>query len=291
MDIHILKSFVNDGVGGNGAGVVILDKEISDNEMKNIAADVGLSETAFVIKKDKNNYDVRFFTPVNEVDLCGHATIAAFYYIGEYINSSKNNITLYQNTKAGRFRVDIFYKDNHVENVMMEQAKPTIYGEVSAQLKKGIADSLNIDISNIGLVDTDISANIVSTGVRDIIIPVKNRALLNSVVPNLNKIYQISMENDVLGYHVFTIEDGQVYARNFAPLCGINEECATGTSNGALGALLYSYDIKKGYFEVLQGEAMGMTSKICVDICDNHIFVGGTVVNEKYCINKSIIEI
>ena len=106
------------------------------------------------------------------------------------------------------------------------------------------------------------------------------------MIPNYELISDISKSNDVGGYHVFTIEDGQIFARNFAPLVGIDEECATGTSNGALGALLHKEGIKEGYFEVLQGETMNELSQICVFVDSTGVKVGGTAkVVDISCIN------
>ncbi|WP_313370726.1 PhzF family phenazine biosynthesis protein, partial [Sedimentibacter sp.] len=82
MQGAILKSFTYGDSGGNGAGVFLLDKELTSEEKQQIAADIGLSETAFVLAEDENNYNVSFYTPLCEVDLCGHATIAAFFYLG-----------------------------------------------------------------------------------------------------------------------------------------------------------------------------------------------------------------
>ncbi|QSX07089.1 PhzF family phenazine biosynthesis protein [Sedimentibacter sp. zth1] len=278
MNVNILKSFTCNGKGGNGAGVVMTDNYLSDKEMLKISSQVGLSETAFVKRVDDKNYDVRFFTPVCEVDLCGHATIAAFYYIGEYILPHKINTTLYQNTKAGKLKVEIYYKNDHVDNVLMEQAKPVIYGEVDDATVKSIAISLSLDKKDICLENNSLLPNIVSTGIKDIIIPARNRELLNRINPQFTMISDISKKNDVVGFHVFTIENGQIYARNFAPLYGINEECATGTSNGALGALLYSKNILNGYFEVLQGEFMNEISRICVRVDEGEVKVGGAAV-------------
>ena len=79
-------------------------------------------------------------------------------------------------------------------------------------------------------------------------------------------ITSISLENDVVGYHVYTIDKTQIYARNFAPLVGINEECATGTSNGALGSLLFKRGILKGDIQIIQGETMNEPSLIFVNV-------------------------
>lgn len=268
MQGAILKSFTFENKGGNGAGVILLDKELSDEEKQKIATKIGLSETAFLLKKDSDNYDVSFFTPICEVELCGHATIAAFYYLGLIgeINGSNEVKTVFQNTKAGRLEIQLMFKDNKVEHVLMQQQEPKIYDTLMGSDLIKIAASLNTDINNIGLENFELYPTIVSTGLKDILIPVKSREMLNMLQVNFNMINTISNEKDVVGYHVFTIENGEIYARNFAPRVGINEECATGTSNGALCSLLFMKNLISHEALVYQGESMNETSLIYVKI-------------------------
>lgn len=285
MEAAIIKAFTYENKGGNGAGVLVLDEQISNDKKQEIAYKVGLSETAFIFKLDEKDYDLSFFTPLCEVDLCGHATIAAFYYLGKtgHIKGFNETRTVFQNTRAGRLKIEITFKNEDVEYVLMQQSEPHIYGELKDKLQ--IAKSLGMDESSIGLPDCDINPTIVSTGLKDILIPVVTRDVLNSIKADFKMIEDISNENDVVGYHVFTIEEGIVYARNFAPSVGINEECATGTSNGALGSLLYS----KGFsnqMEVIQGEAMNQKSLIYVKVDNNNgiinVYVGGKAYIEDY---------
>jgi PhzF family phenazine biosynthesis protein len=285
VKVIILKSFTYNKSGGNEAGLVVLDNEISEEKMQKIAADLGLSETAFLKRIDDKNFDVRFFTSVCEVELCGHATIAAFYYVGETMFENKlGKLKLFQNTKAGNLAIYINYKDKVVDNVMMEQASPKFYGYIedandnyqnNSKQNLSIAKSLGVDASFICLSNYDIKPAIVSTGLKDILIPVKDRQILNELKPDFDLISKISEINDAVGYHVYTIENEQIFARNFAPLVGINEECATGTANGALAALLFKENVKKGYFEVLQGEAMDKLSQICIYVDENGVRLGG----------------
>ena len=281
MQGAILKAFIYENSGGNGAGVIILDEQIKSEKKQNIAEKIGLSETAFVKQIDENNYDVSFFTPQCEVDLCGHATIATFYYLA-IIGKIKGNSEIkkvYQNTKAGRLEIEIKFNNGNVDYVLMQQSSPKIFKEMIGRNKKDIAVSLNIDENSIGLIGFEIEPTIVSTGLRDIIIPVKSRAILNEINANSDMIKNISLENDVVGYHVYTIEDNKIYARNFAPAVGIEEECATGTSNGALGSLLYEKGIIQEGIQIIQGEAMNEASLIYVKINyqDGHmdVRVGG----------------
>ncbi len=87
MKYFIVDAFTDELFKGNQAGVCILDKWIDDKIMQNIATENNLAETAFVVK-NKDYYDLRWFTPKVEIDLCGHATLASAYIISEFIDNS-----------------------------------------------------------------------------------------------------------------------------------------------------------------------------------------------------------
>lgn len=268
MQGAILKAFTYKDSGGNGAGVFLLDKELTNEKKQQIAADIGLSETAFVLMDDENNYNIRFFTPLCEVDLCGHATIAAFFYLGltGHIKGFNEVKKVYQHTELGKLEIDAVFKGSTIDYVLMQQQTPQIYDEFDGDNLGEIAESLNISVENIGLKDLIIKPTIVSTGLKDVIIPVKSRDILNKLDVNMKLINDLSHIYDVVGYHVYTIENNQVFARNFAPRVGIDEECATGTSNGALGCLLYGKNIISDEFSVIQGESMNAASQIFVKV-------------------------
>ncbi len=268
MQGAILKAFTYNDSGGNGAGVFLLDKELTSDEKQQIAADIGLSETAFVLMEDENNYNVSFYTPVCEVDLCGHATIATFFYLGltGHIKGFNEIKKVYQQTKLGRLEIDMVFKENIIDYVLMQQQTPQVYDEFDGDDLAEIAESLNTDVENIGLKDFIVKPTVVSTGLKDLIIPVKSRDILNKLDVSMKLIDELSHMYDVVGYHVYTVENNQVYARNFAPRVGIDEECATGTSNGALGCLLYGRNIISDEFSVIQGESMNEASQIFVKV-------------------------
>ena len=129
--------------------------------MANITKKLGVSETAFVFPSNKADYLVKFFTPKIEVDLCGHATIATFFTIGEEGFFSKDKtIILTQETKVGILPVEIeFTIDKKVKRVMMGQDK-TILKDIYLDISD-IADSLNVTLDKI---DTTLPKQITSTG-------------------------------------------------------------------------------------------------------------------------------
>jgi len=230
--INRVGSFTEKIGGGNPAGVVICDRQISEDEMLSVAKKVGYSETAFISKSEVADFKVRFFTPADEVDLCGHATIAAFHVL--YKNHIIDEGKYTQETKAGVLEVQV----EKGGKIVMDQALPEFYEVIDS---KEICDSLNI--TSEFLYET-MPIQVLSTGIRDIFVPVKNIECLNSIKPDFNKVSEISKKYNVTGYHVFTIdtlEEATAHCRNFAPLYDIPEEAATGTSNGALSCYLYKY--------------------------------------------------
>lgn len=274
-----LNSFAKSIEGGNPAGVVLNADALSENDMKKIAGIIGFSETAFVMKSDLADFKVRFFTPNEEVDLCGHATIATFYALSSlgYIKPGKYS----QETKAGILNVKV----NEDLSIMMEQNTPSYYEIID---KKEIADSLNITTDE--MLD-ELPVQIVSTGLRDVLVPVKNMEILNSINPDFKKVAEISSKYNTIGYHIFTLESlngSTAHCRNLAPLYGIPEESATGTSNGALSCYLFKYGKingdHAGYIAIEQGYSMKKPSEIMVSLTTaekeiTHVKVGGKALN------------
>lgn len=286
MDVNIYQvdAFSSEPFGGNPAGVVPDASKLSDVDMQNIAKEMNLSETAFITPIDKDNYKVKFFTPISEVDLCGHATIGSFYTLAYkgYITSIYNGVKkVYQETKAGKLGVEIFFNKGKVEKVMMEQAHPKELGIV--QNVDLLLDCFNLDREDIGIEDRFIYPKVVSTGLPDILLPVKDKETLDGLEVDFNKLAKVSKELNALGVHVFylpKINSDRVFTRNFAPLVGIDEEAATGTANGGLIYFLKKEGhIDKKEIISIQGESLGRPSRIYCNIDEDEgkyiVKVGG----------------
>lgn len=274
-DIKIFVAYAFSRVegGGNPAGVVFYADQLCDDEMRKIAAELGYSETAFISSSEFCCAKIRYFTPVEEVRLCGHATIAA---MGLMLHQKMIEFGSYRiETSAGILTVLV-----EPEKIMLEMDQPVFFNQVD---KIEIAESLGITTEDV----LDIpSPQIVSTGLKDLIIPVKNIGVLRHLKPDFDRISAISAEAEIAGYHVYCYgDDGNIYMRNFAPLLGIPEESATGTASGALAVFLY----KNGCFPKSsliertfhQGMFMGKPSEIDILLSnqqgDVKVFVGGAI--------------
>ncbi|WP_047155417.1 PhzF family phenazine biosynthesis protein [Aneurinibacillus tyrosinisolvens] len=280
VQVYTLNAFAKEKHGGNPAGVVLDADSMLEEEMQKVAQKIGFSETAFVEKSSHADFKVRFFTPNHEVDLCGHATIATFYLMVSQKLIRYGTYTL--ETKAGVLEVNV--KEDG--NVFLTQALPQFYEEINKQI---IADSLLISSDELVY---DLPIRIVSTGLRDILVPIRNIDVLDKINPDFNQIIEISKKYDVIGYHLFTL-DTQTNAiarcRNFAPLFSIPEESATGTANGALSCYLYKHGkIASNQADQLifeQGYIMKSPSEILARLSVNEkkditkVEVGGTASN------------
>lgn len=267
IKVYVASAFCKDETGGNKAGVVLYENGLTNDEKKKIAKIVGYAETAFVTETPEADFKIEYFTPAEEVPLCGHATIATFGVL-KYLNKlDKDSYTI--ETKSGILNINL--KEN---KIFMEQNIPVFYEELSY---KEIRKSFDIDCIN-----KNIPIQIVSTGLKDILIPIKNEEVLWQLKPNFEYITEISKKYNVVGMHLYTFSNDKVMCRNFAPLYDVNEESATGTSNCALAGLLFKkLNIKKDIYSFEQGYSLKAPSQIIVKVISydkeniDKIFVGG----------------
>ncbi len=270
LPVYKLTSFPKESRGGNEAGVVLDADLLNDKKMLKIAKSVGYSETAFVSKSKVADFKVRFFTPFKEVALCGHATIATFNLLRDKSIIDFGLFT--QETKAGILKLEV-----RADIVFMEQNSP-VYGQVIDPLE------LNNCFYNNNYINHELPIVILSTGMKEIFLPVISKKKLDDLTPNIDEIIKLSKKYKVIGIHVFTVTKDEVdaYGRNFAPIVGINEESATGTSNGALGCYLNKYvNPSKSEFILRQGYSMDKPSEIITKLDIQHknidtVWVGGT---------------
>lgn len=280
IQVYILDAFSYQEKGGNPAGVVLNADHLSTAQMQQIAYQLGFSETAFILTSTVADYHIRYFTPNHEVDLCGHATIASFYLMvnQQYIRPGKYQIE----TLAGRLGIHI--QEDHY--VFLTQPLPQFDIEVDRQ---EIVDSLGISVAELSI---DLPVQIVSTGLRDMMIPIRSLSALQRIEPDLEQIKVISQKYEVVGYHLFTLDtnsDAIAQCRNFAPLYDIPEESATGTSTGALMCYLHQHHsipaTATAPFIFEQGYTMNLPSRLLATLQLNNqgsiesVQVGGLAAN------------
>ena len=272
MKYFIVDAFTSEPFGGNPAGVVLLDEDFPNEQlMLQIAAELRYSETAFVQQLAVDEFHLRYFTPCSEVDLCGHATIATFGLLWRR-GMVDDRLPIVNHTLAGDLMVRID------RQVMMQMATPKVVD------KRVDPERLHRIMAGGSTPQwPDLPVEVVSTGLPDIIMPVKDLESLNALQPDMAALSALSQELDVVGVHAFALTDDgyTAHVRNFGPLYGVPEESATGTANAALTHYLQRRGSVAAGDECrfMQGEAMQRPSVVATTLhADGSIWVGGDSV-------------
>ena len=234
MNVHIVHAFTKDGSGGNIAGVVLCTESYSTEQMQECAQHAGYSETAFIEIISHREQHIRFFAPTKEVALCGHATIASYSWM--FAQGLIRQGSHHMHCLAGTQNI-IVEKDGAVS---MSQNLPT-FGDILSP--EPVAQCLGIHTSQF---DSTLPIQIASTGLHKIFVPLRSLHDLNSIRPDFHAIIALAQKHHAIGMYCYTRETlyhNTAHCRNFAPVVGIFEDSATGTSAAALSTLLHHFGL------------------------------------------------
>jgi PhzF family phenazine biosynthesis protein len=217
---------------------------------------------------------MKYNTPNGEVNLCGHATISAFTVLR---NEKKLSIGNYvAKTLAGNLNVII-----EPNLIWLEMVQGKLLKQLTFENSLEVYQAYGLNLKD--RPDT-MWPCIVNTGLSDILLPVNSKEGIDNAVQNRTEVIKISKKYGVVGVHIFFLASSQgitAYCRNFAPLYGIDEESATGTSNGALTYYLFTLKLvnKRDENIFIQGTTMKKPSVIRSKInSDTAIYIGGNAV-------------
>ena len=237
INYSIVDVFSQGKYTGNPLAVFKNVGKISESEMQQIAKEINYSETTFILSDSKNDggFDVRIFTPNEEVPFAGHPTLGtAFIIQNEVLEEPLDNLIL--NFKGGQIPVTF---NNQDEILWMKQNEPT-FGQILDPNK--VSNVLNIDRENI---DDQFPIQEVSTGLPVIIVPLKSLEAVKKVRINKEKYFGLIEHTDAKAIMVFSPEayrsENDLNVRDFADYYGIPEDAATGSANGCLASYLVKY--------------------------------------------------
>ena len=276
MQLFVVDAFTDQIFGGNQAGVVLLDDAPfpDDVMMQQIAAELKHSETAFVQQHDPNTFALRYFTPDGEVPLCGHATISTFTVLRDEQNFPCG--AYHAITQSGKLSVSI-----EPDCIWLQMPEGEIIQTLSSEEAARVYAAYDLSPA---AQPADLPPTIVKAGLADILLPVNSKETLDQAKQNREAVIQLSKDFGLVGVHMYycpeTVEP-TAHCRNFAPLFGIDEESATGTSNAALLYYLHrlGHVATDSVNTIVQGEAMGKPSRIYGKIAsDGAIWIGGNAV-------------
>ena len=238
MKYFIVDAFADHLFQGNQAGVCLVDRPLDDQTMQNIAAENNLAETAFVRPKG-DDYDLRWFTPEVEIDLCGHATLASAFILSTIVDTSLRVMRFH--TLSGVLTVS--KRDDLLEMIFPSRA-PT---------PKPV-DSLMSQALGAPVLEAHLS--------RDMLLLVENEEAVRKLKPDLDLVGQIP---DCFAVIVTAKgEEVDFVSRFFAPRAGIPEDPVTGSSHSTL-IPFWAERLKKDQMIARQLSKRGGTL-----YCENH---------------------
>ncbi len=269
--VYQIDSFSDKKFLGNPAGVVYNADGLNEVDMQRIARELNNSETAFIFSSDSQEYDVhvRFFTPLKEVPICGHATIAAHYVIA-LENKLKEKTCIRQKTGAGILPVEIEPLGSSY-NIVMTQGKVEFGNIIKGNDLGRLVSALGIDNNDL---ITEAPVQIVSTGHSKVMIGIKDYQQLHNLAPDMRELNKLSERINCNGYFVFTFDSNEadilIKGRMFAPAIGIEEDPVTGNANGPVGAYIVKYKLAEFddnlKFSAKQGMSIDREGKINVNV-------------------------
>jgi PhzF family phenazine biosynthesis protein len=256
MDVLKLAAFSQGGQGGNPAGVAFCDEMPSDEEMLKVAREVGYSETAFLVKQG-NDWRVRYFAPATEVQFCGHATIALGAVLGERCGEGEHKLILNQSEISVRAEKSAlgFSATLQSPQTFTEDAPKEFVDKVLAEFHLSYDD-----------LEPAFPIRFAFGGVKHLVLFVKSRRLLAEMKYEFEPVRNLMQEQDLTTISILWNESDELFhSRNPFAAGGVYEDPATGAAAAALAGYLRDIGWQgKNTFTILQGEDMGMPSRLLV---------------------------
>jgi PhzF family phenazine biosynthesis protein len=253
-------AFTDTPQGGNPAGVVLDAGGLADDAMQRLAAEVGYSETAFLTPRGDREYDVRYFSPAQEIAFCGHATIASAVALAERRGAGP----LLFHTPEGPVRVDTSAEDGAV-TATLTSVKPYVE-DVPAELLATALQALHWDP---GELDPALPPRIAYAGVRHLVLAAAGRERLADLDYEFEPLKRAMLDHDLTTVNLVHRAGEAVFdARHPFPVGGVVEDPATGAAAAAFGAYLRELGLiaPPATITIRQGDDMGRPSRLTVDI-------------------------
>lgn len=263
---YTLDVFTNTRFEGNPLAVITDGDGLSADAMLAIAREMNLSETVFVQKptEDEALARLRIFTTRQELKLAGHPVIGTWYLLAELgvVPAQEGGVHVLQQTGAGILPVEIRFKDGRPLRVTMTQ-KEAVFRAAKLDKKK-LAAALGLAGKDL---DTKLEPEYVSTGIFNLMVPVRDRAAVNRIEMNMGGLRALLGKNGTMAYCFAAGANGKVFSRGMLPW-EMYEDAATGSAAGSLGAYLVRHGrLNPGHtLNILQGEEMGRPSQIEVEV-------------------------
>ncbi|HUI73337.1 MAG TPA: PhzF family phenazine biosynthesis protein [Candidatus Acidoferrum sp.] len=263
---YTLDVFTTTRFEGNPLAVFTDGDGLSEDLMQAIAREMNISETVFVQKPtdDRALARLRIFTPQSELKLAGHPVVGTWFLLAELgvVPAQEGGVHILQQTGAGVLPVEIRFKDGRAQRVTMTQVEARF--KTAKIRKQALAKALGLAPRDL---DPHLDPEFVSTGIFNLMVPLKNRAALAKIEMNMSALRKLLGNNGTMAYCFVLGATGHVHSRGMLPW-ELYEDPATGSAAGSLGAYLVKRArLGTGHMlRILQGEDMGRPSHIEVEV-------------------------
>lgn len=242
--IFQVDAFTRERFSGNPAGVVLNAESLGDAEMQDLARELNNGDTAFVLRPDADDHDlrVRFFTPRTEAGFVGHATLATHAVLAALRapDAAPAPRILRQRQRTGIVSVEQRLGDQGLE-FWIRQPLPPLQAQLTAAALRPVLDALSLQEADL---EPRCPATIAGLGSTRLLIGVKSGAVLARLQPDLARLQALSASVGAPGYFLYTLNPGvadcDTEARMFCPALGIPEDPVSGNAHAMLGSLLWS---------------------------------------------------
>lgn len=209
MKYYVVDAFAEKVFQGNPAGVCVLEEKLDSGTMQRIAAENNLSETAFVYRKREGQYDLKWFTPKAEINLCGHATLGTAYVVKNFVDPGIKD--MYFHTLSGILEV-------HSKEELFTLNFPSIMPN-RMKIPAGLEEALGAEPLEAYLA-------------RDLMVLLKDEEEVANLAPDFGKIEALA---EGLGVIVTARgNEADFVSRCFYPKLGVNEDPVTGSAHSNL---------------------------------------------------------
>jgi PhzF family phenazine biosynthesis protein len=270
VQVQQIDAFTRVKFTGNPAGVVLEADALTDAEMLAIARELNNADTAFVLKPDGSDHDlrVRFFTPRTEAAFVGHASVAAHYVLS---SAGGGTGRLRQKSRAGVVEVEIRGTDAQ-RRIAIRQSAPPLGREVNDRERLAVMDALALASADL---DLHCPVKVMGTGSTRLMVGVRGPEQLRQLKPDVTRLTTLSAQLGAQGFFVFTLApelpDVLTESRMFCPALGIAEDPVSGNAHGMLGVYLARHGLlgpagKHTHFAGAQGHHVNRPGRVEIEL-------------------------
>lgn len=248
IPLFYIDAFTSEVFKGNQAAVCLLKSWLPDDVLQSIAAEHNLSETAFIVKEDKEEFQLKWFTPKVEVDLCGHATLAAAHVLFSIYSFGNKPIRF--KTKSG-----------------ILSASQSVDGKITLdfpvfQINPYIGSSMDVTQA-LGMKFSEIYKS------RDIVVVFEKEEDIINLLPDFSLLKKL----DCLGIIVTAPgRDCDFVSRFFAPAVGIDEDPVTGSAHSSLAPF---WSVRLNKTSLFARQLSLRTGELWCELKDNRVLISG----------------